>query len=73
MSIDDEFDEDDIEGTAEGLPFIINQLLFDQYGSEFTVTRDASGMYLVSAKNWKIAPSRDTRFSVGAARNEKKP
>ena len=64
--MDDEQDEDDLTGEADSLPFIISQDLVDQYGAEFGVTRDEQGMYAVTPKDWKIAPFRQTRFSMGA-------
>lgn len=65
MSLDDEMDDEDITGEAEALPFIISELLFSQYGDEFSVTMDNYGVYVATPKNWKIAPFKDTRFSMG--------
>lgn len=60
LSIDEQEDED-VEGHAESLPFIIDRDLVDQYGTEFSVAMDANAMYLVTAKHWKIAPFKQTR------------
>lgn len=60
LSIDEQEDED-VAGHAESLPFVINRDLVDQYGTEFSVAMDTNAMYLVTAKNWNIAPFRQTR------------
>ena len=64
--MDDEQEEEDLTGEAESLPFIISRDLFDQYGAEFAVAKDEQGGYSVTPKDWKIAPFRQTRFSMGA-------
>lgn len=64
MSIDDELEDDDMQGEADALPFVIGRLLFDQYGSEFAIAVDPNGRYLVTPKEWKVAPLRATRFSI---------
>ena len=66
MSLDDETDDEDIQTEVQSLPFLINEMLFSQYGAEFSVARDDNGMYIVTPKNWKIAPFKDTRFSVSS-------
>ncbi len=64
--MDDELEDEDIKGEAQSLPFVISELLFGQYGHEFSVSMEENGLYRVTPKNWKIAPFRDTRFSMGA-------
>jgi hypothetical protein len=60
LSIDEQ-DDEDVEGYADSLPFIVNRGLVDQYGTEFSVAMDTNATYLVTAKNWKIAPFKQTR------------
>jgi len=69
LSIDDEQEDDDIQGEVDALPFVINGLLVEQYGTEFSVTVEPHGSYqsyLVIPKEWKVAPLIATRFSMGA-------
>jgi len=70
LSIDDELEDDDIQGEADSLPFVIGGLLFEQYGTEFSVAVEPHGSYqnsyLVIPKEWKVAPLIPTRFSMGA-------
>ena len=69
VSIDDELEDDDILGEADSLSFVINQLLVEQYGTEFSVTVELHGgyqSYLATPKDWKVAPLVATRFSMGA-------
>jgi hypothetical protein len=66
LSIDDELEDDDIQGEADALPFVISRLLFDQYGTEFSIALEPDGKYLVTPQEWKIAPFRDTRFSISS-------
>jgi len=70
LSIDDELEDGDIQGEADSLPFVIDGLLVDQYGSEFSVTVEQHGnyqkSYLVVPKDWKCAPLVATRFFMGA-------
>jgi Fe-S cluster assembly iron-binding protein IscA len=47
----DERDDEDMEGEAESLPFIINQDLAEQYGTNFSVSLDEHGMPVVAAQN----------------------
>lgn len=57
----DRLEDEDVEGVADSLPFIADRDLVDQYGMEFSVAMDANAMYLVTAKNWNIAPFQRTR------------
>ena len=69
VSIDDELEDDDIQGEAGSLPFVINELLVEQYGTEFSVTVEQHGgyqSYLANPKDWNVAPLVATRFSMGA-------
>ena len=45
----DERDDDDVEGEAESLPFVISKDLADQYGGSFSVSLDEHRMPVVAA------------------------
>ncbi|MEG2173437.1 MAG: hypothetical protein RRY29_09285 [Desulfovibrionaceae bacterium] len=44
----DEREEEDTEGTAQALPFVINTDLAAQYGNKFSVILDAHNMPVVA-------------------------
>lgn len=45
----DERDDDDVEGRAESLPFVIGKDLADQYGTRFSISLDPHQMPVVAA------------------------
>lgn len=47
----DEREDDDVEGEAQMLPFVINQDLADQYGTAFTITICEEQGFNVQAAN----------------------
>ena len=69
VSIDDELEDDDIQGEFDSLPFVVSGSLVEQYESEYSVAVESHGgyqTYRATPKNWKIAPPIATRFSMGA-------
>ncbi len=45
----DEYEEDDLEGEAASLPFVIDRDLADRYGTRFTVFLDKNQIPSVTA------------------------
>lgn len=47
----DEREDDDLEGEISAMPFVINEELADQYGVNFSISLDDSGLPHVDALN----------------------
>ena len=47
----DEREDDDLEGEAESMPFVINEELADQYGTSFSICLCENGQPTVTAQN----------------------